>query len=1160
MNETNITKQKKYECIRCKRSFSDETGLYIHYRRTLHSYDTNNSSQLTIPNNLPHPSLSHVASASGTQINESIIEDTFDELSFHGNHQGGEIDTSPIRAEWNNQDPDPLSTPPQPYNESVTDHSVSVDSSSLNRYINHVSNKTSTLNTPTTYQSDIELIHMLQKANAPINLYEQIQNWARTSFAINPDVFRRVHMSRSKLLKLIETTFDSAGCYPQPKTIYLPFAQRRITIQTFDFAQAIYSLLTDPVLMREENLDLDTIGNENTNNLYPFPKPAMFPQRTHDFQYKEFSDGDLYCIANQTHCPNTRFGDSQQYIHLPLIIIGQLDKTFIDSKGKLTLEPFKISLHIFKEKIRRLDIAWRPLGYISNQANLPAYKHSQDKAQDYHVILGQIIHSLKDYQSIYDAFLWDMQIRNKMVHIAFKPVFGFIIGDNEGHDKTCGKYLNRMNVNRLCRYCDTPLHRSDDPFYQKWKYTSGSLIENLVENQKNGQLKEMSYHCINNAMQGVVFADPKRGINGATPAERLHLLNHGLFQFILDYNFGQKRAKKTKQKCRMLLTTKHIDDHSDSSDTDVSNSSSETSDKDIDFDENEFGNSVHGSSSEVVNPTKNTNPNISNISLFTPAICDRFDLDAKQYGRILQKQSSRYWNRSFFYQGVTSNSKKVGHEERNCLMLCLLIYTSSRHDFYSSLLDPKPSSKRSKISNDSHKESPIANRLDYLIELISETLLLEEFMMQKSIPKSTLVLVQKYIPLYLNFLKQVCPRDKGMGWKLTKFHILLHIASDIQRLSIPMNFDSNVVESHHKHEKKSGNRTQMRASNLEKQTALRRTEHMLIQRAYNNIHPPASLLDHDDTRNAEDPKNDHHMNLSSMKMVYIQNSGIHLTNKYGTTGKRISIFPGSDFLCPQLCEFLGIFFSKTTLPSTGAPIYTRLTINHHDCDDVNQANLLYRGDPLWTTGHIGPKTVDSRGKSMSLSLEDNEQMQNSDPWHDFAYVRWLTNTSQESDGFTIIPARIILFLVIPDGCEGEDEDAIVYGPGAFAIVQSCVEELNAYPPTSTTSINYYTDRYGSSATFDNYLAHPSCSILFWTLMELTSFPTPQTDVEGDIPDQNIQLLCPKLYVTSISNICGSCIAVPYNLDQSPTLEWIIVRNRDEWDENFIDDMKVRLGM
>jgi hypothetical protein len=445
--------------------------------------------------------------------------------------------------------------------------------------------------------------------------------------------------------------------------------------------------------MREENLDLDATRTSEINPLYPFPMPSMHKSRKRDFAYEVFSDGDMYCIAYDKYCRDQILVDG--YLHMPLIIIGQLDKTFIDSKGKLTLESLKISLHIFKEQVRRDDFAWRPLGYISNQANLPKYKNSEDKASDYHTIIHYILHSMKRYQEKYEVFLWDMRIGKSMIHIAFHPVFGYMIGDNEGHDKSCGKFLNRMNVQRLCRYCDTPMEQSDNPFYTDWRYTLGTTIARLVSEQRSDQLRNMSYHCIKNGFSGIKFADPDRGINGATPAERLHLLNHGIFQMILlEYNFGQKRAKTTSRTVAAMFSSNSTTDNIDEDQLE------EVTEDDVDAEE-----SIESDlPTEYVEDTTGTDlppqPNLSKKSMFTQAVCDQFDYHAKQYGRILQKQSCRYWNRSFFYNGITSNSKKVGQEERNCLLLCLIIYTLANYEYYSSILDPeKPTKKKKNKAN-----------------------------------------------------------------------------------------------------------------------------------------------------------------------------------------------------------------------------------------------------------------------------------------------------------------------------------------------------------------------------------------------------------------------------------------------------------------------------
>jgi hypothetical protein len=184
-----------------------------------------------------------------------------------------------------------------------------------------------------------------------------------------------------------------------------------------------------------------------------------------------------------------------------------------------------------------------------------------------------------------------------------------------------------MNVQHLCWYCDTPLEQSDNPFYSKWKHTNATEISNLV---LEGEV--MSYHCFLNGFSGIKFADPIRGINGATPAERLHLLNHGLFQIILEYNFGQKRAKAVHTTIRKILRASP--DAKEDDDTESTDNS--------DPDEDETNN-------ERLKPHfPNDDQTLSNVALFTPSICDRFDWDAKEYGRFLQKQSCCYWKCSFF--------------------------------------------------------------------------------------------------------------------------------------------------------------------------------------------------------------------------------------------------------------------------------------------------------------------------------------------------------------------------------------------------------------------------------------------------------------------------------------------------------------------------------
>jgi hypothetical protein len=47
----------------------------------------------------------------------------------------------------------------------------------------------------------------------------------------------------------------------------------------------------------------------------------------------------------------------------------------------------------------------------------------------------------------------------------------------------------------------------------------------------------------------------------------------------------------------------------------------------------------------------------------------------------------------------------------------------------------------------------------------------------------------------LGMVRWYCPRKKGKGWKLQKFHDILHLAVDMERFGHPSNFDAGPMES-----------------------------------------------------------------------------------------------------------------------------------------------------------------------------------------------------------------------------------------------------------------------------------------------------------------------------------------------------------------------------
>ena len=114
----------------------------------------------------------------------------------------------------------------------------------------------------------------------------------------------------------------------------------------------------------------------------------------------------------------------------------------------------------------------------------------------------------------------------------------FIIGDTDGHDKLIGKYGNRNNTARLCRYCNCPFNETDNPWFS-FKPVFQKTVQNLIAKNDEKKLKAMSMHCVKNAWHDVLFCDNERGLHGCTLAEIMHCFQHGLFLYVIKGLFAQ---------------------------------------------------------------------------------------------------------------------------------------------------------------------------------------------------------------------------------------------------------------------------------------------------------------------------------------------------------------------------------------------------------------------------------------------------------------------------------------------------------------------------------------------------------------------------------------------------------------------------------------------
>lgn len=653
----------------------------------------------------------------------------------------------------------------------------------------------------------VELLQILEQARSPKYLFPVLLKLIRS--VCDRDIRIVGPISSIRDIKDLTDRYQMKDSLPVTNSLTLPRSLRIVDVTTYDFRAQLYSLLSDTHLMCDTNL----LFFED----HPFGVPVG--ARLSDHVLTDITDGSVYRKAYSIFVQIEK-----RDLLVPIILF--IDKTHIDAKGRLCLEPVTFTLGIFTKEARKHSYAWRPLGFIVNQNLGKTGSNPTDRAEDYHFVLSHILGSLKKAQAS-NGIHWSLVFAKTEYNVVMKIPILLVIGDNEGHDKLCGKYLNRNASNHLCRYCNIPREktgRAHIPKHPKLKFTRASAIAHLAANNELVKLKFLSYHCLNNAFTGLIFCDDQLGINGATVAEVLHLLQHGLFQYFGKALFkevsvnasltkiAQKAASAAAKKRKQVSCA----EESEVEDEDTTHSNDET---DSDTSERTFG-LFEGNG--TFNKFGNAFANIvkGSYKVFTPTVEKEFDDIAEQYGSLLRHQSDREWERSHFTSGIVNVAQRSGHEERCVLILCHIIFCSDRGDYFQSSIGQP--------------------RFDLYMVVLSHLLMLENFFRSSTILKSDIKSLQKFIPIFLSLYKMAVNRQEGVKMNFLKFHLLHHFANDLLRFGPASSFDSSAGESMHKTYKDNARRTQKNTKTLDKQTAANHSVSTLLDRAMRDIHPTST--------------------------------------------------------------------------------------------------------------------------------------------------------------------------------------------------------------------------------------------------------------------------------------------------------------------------------
>ena len=973
------------------------------------------------------------------------------------------------------------------------------DLSLMSKYNTYLSSGMGQMKASIAYQRDIELLRILMKAKAPVYLFDQIKECFRTTVHVSKInlLDKSARLSRKAVLKQIYQKFDLHGSQPKEIEVTLPGSNEIVRVVTHDFKEQLYSLLSDPVVMQDEHL----LFSKNENGEYhPFADPRIVPQQNGNdaVVYHDVTDGDAYKTAYEFHC-------TVKDTDVLLCIIIFMDKSHVDStNGRLCFEPMMFTLSIFKKEVRTRPLFWRPLGFVVNQSNL-SNVHSSLKSDDYHFMIRILLRSLVDVQRG-SGISWRLSYQATCFDVVFKLPVLFVVGDTEGHDKMCGKFLSRTNqIPRLCRYCDCPTDDTDLTTHV-FSPTLGPEIAQMVADGEKEELRLIAYHCVQNGFYGIVFCDQERGINGATPAEILHVWQHGLFPRALAALFGQKRALKRASigKKDTVYSGKPRSRNPRDQPTAVSLVGFVDIPVDSDDDDDEETDKVledvlesplleSEDVAQTVNPISQKDWNLSNSGIFTDTVKSDFDACAKKYGRMLAHQSNREFDRSYFPSGITTNAKKNGHEEKCVILLCLLILVSKKGvDCFEKQFD----GEQAVIPDEGE---PLA-RSQLFIELLTNLLLMENFLKSKQFTRRQMKLYKVYLPLFMDLYKLAVQRVIGMAMKFIKFHLPMHSYEDIRRFGPPMSWDSSTGESNHKDMKDPGRHTQQNTINFDMQTAKRFAENTAIRRAIYRENPPQSMLTNVSSHSHVARQT--RMSYSGFNYV-VTKDGMTEKNPISRTKPWIPAnWPNSAL---QL-RVLQLIWTNVLphVPSGSMKVFTKLKWQ----DD----GTIFRANP-------------SYGKS-------------GQSWHDWAEIDWDPESNNEAN---VIPGRLIVFMQLDDfdldTAFTAPEYFFIDGAGTYAVIESLIESIYAVPPTKC--MQYLNLR--------DYFAHPYCNIVYWSSIE-------QEHNSNCASINNAA----KLYVVPTNRIIATQIVIPYDLDNPDGPEQLIIAPMNTWMDAFIDEMKFRI--
>lgn len=839
----------------------------------------------------------------------------------------------------------------------------------------------------------IMLLRLVENLNAPDYAMEEILKWAQKAYIEGFDFQDCLQTKVSNVQMIYNKVEDAERLLPTYVDLHnMEGQQQHCRVTVFDFVSQLLSLLQDDKLMQWNNL---AINPDAPLTKYTPPDGYLGEPNTAKW-YSDTYDKMITNPRKQLFCP----------------IIGYVDKTHIDSKSRFQLEPFTFTTSLFTEKTRRKAAAWRLFGYVNTGQGKQSSAQSrrQEKGvpcRNYHKQLDVLLKGLIDVQTNQDLRLQNATIRlgRDLVCVELVCPMMFIITDGQAADMLVGRYASHTRgVSRHCRACTVGFedldrvpdlnNQQEPPCCERIKY---SRIHMLTKLGNDDAMQLYSQYKVDLAFNRVSFGGDSQGICGATPTEIMHALNQGLMQYVAQIFLSQlsdsyqNELDKLAGKFRVALNRQTARRHYPRLDM-------------------TFG---------VTNLAKLTASEQSGV-LFSFCALAQVHTSWETLQEGLQANRTRDLNKRI--KVLTKAVKKLEAEMKKKVN-----QTAENRTLLKHLNDAIVSYQKE------HNEA-----FDPLLDILNlfEMLLCFEAWCKKPtfwrLPDEDGwgVYRSKYaISIMLNTVKQVLPRAEaplvpsmphlkvkdwpepkgGNGWKVPKFHEMLHLVDDMVRFGAPRNYYAGAPEANHKSfAKRHGRRAQKRHAVFEPQCARRVIDTYVLDMAVDAIVDIAAADDEeDDTTSTTASVTSGGANVATMRMA--TSVRFWVKDPYRPVASRKKF--GRKKNPESLAHLVVPDWSSTR---SHVPDAVRF------CNEAAVRFLLTADDTVGPNG-IMPGATDvticTQVKIDGLTFRCHPNYRNGGPWHDWVAVNY------NEDGKVVTYPSKLLAVVPQEQLSGQRLDA-----------------------------------------------------------------------------------------------------------------------------------------